>query len=128
MGKKNKNLYFVYMAAWRNEKVAEYYDLTPAASLIFRAIIDEVNALFWPKTPVRIRFSYFRDTCNIKSQSTVKKARDQLIAAGLIAWHPDKANNNNAGFYKITWVPEKLRNIRVAGTSKVMPFDKFAKD
>lgn len=112
MSKTNKNLYFAYMSAWRQEKIAEYYNLTPAAGLIFRAIIDEVNAQFWPDMPVRIRFSYFRDTCNIKSTSTVKKAREQLVAAGLIEWHSDKSNNNEAGFYKIIWEPEKVRKAK----------------
>jgi len=105
----SRGLYFAYLKAWRKEHPASKYDLTPGAALMLRAIIDEVNAQFWPTTPVRIENQYFFDTCNFKNRMAIKRSRDLLMEQKLIKWHPDAANKNESGFYAISWMPNEVK-------------------
>jgi len=105
----SKGLYFAYVTAWRKEQPASKYELTSAAALMLRAIIDEVNAQFWPSMPVKIDNDYFFDTCNFSNRHTVKRNRDQLIEKGLISWHMDVAHKNESGFYKLLWKPDAVK-------------------
>lgn len=107
--KMSKGLYFAYQKAWRKEQPANKYDLTPAAALMLRAIIDEVNAQFWPGMPVKIDNQCFYNTCNFSNRVTVKRNRDQLIKKGLISWHADAAHKNESGFYKVLWKPDAVK-------------------
>ena len=104
----SRGLYFAYIKAWRKENPASEYELTPGAALMLRAIIDEINAQFWPTTPIRIENQYFMNTCNFKNRETIRRYRNQLIDKGLISWHKDAANNKKAGFYALTWTPEEV--------------------
>lgn len=106
----SKGLYFAYLKAWRKENPASKYDLTPGAALMFRAIIDEVNAQFWPLMPVKIDNQCLYDTCNFSNRSMIKRYRDELIKKGLISWHKDAVNKHQAGFYKLTWQPVTVKN------------------
>lgn len=101
----SKGLYFAYLKAWRKENPASKYDLTPGAALMLRAIIDEINAQFWPKTPAKINNQYFYDTCNFSDRKMIKKYRDELQRKELIKWHRDAADKTQAGYYKLIWNP-----------------------
>lgn len=106
----SKGLYFAYVTAWRKENPASRYDLSPAAALMLRVIIDEINSKFWPSMPVKIDNEYFYDTCNFSNRNMVKRYRDELVKKGLISWHKDAANKHQAGFYKLTWQPVTVKN------------------
>lgn len=105
----SKGLYWAYVKAWQEETPASKYKLSPGAALMLRDIIDYINSKFWPSFGAKITNQHFYKTCNFKNRETIRQYRNELIKAGLISWHKDEANKNQAGFYQLIWKPAGVR-------------------